>query len=445
MMKNKPWEHRTCWLCVAMLALSAGCLPPQQIPQNAKTITLQSVATGFGSPVALAAPNDGTGRLFVVEQDGVIWVIEGGQVLETPLLDVQNELDAPPSAGDERGLLGLALHPDFASNGRLFVYFNTPPSAEAPAGTVTQVRLAEFRINAGQPNVADAGTERVLFELAKPQANHNAGQLAFGPDGFLYIGIGDGGGAGDTGFGRTTGLGNAQDTTNLLGKILRIDVDSGTPYGVPASNPFASSTTARPEIYAYGLRNPWRFSFDTGSGGSEQLFAGDVGQALMEEVDIVQLGGNYGWNIKEGTLCFDAANHNLPLATCPNTGANGSPLLGPILEYRHTDALGASFGSAVIGGFVYRGAALPNLVGMYVFGDYAIGFSTTGKIFAAQQATTGTWSFAELKVAGTADGRLGRFVLAFGRDAAGELYLLSRGGGGPSGMTGVVDKIVGFE
>jgi glucose/arabinose dehydrogenase len=444
MMKSRLWDDKTCWLCLGLLALSAGCLPPQQVPQNAKTITLQTIAVGLGSPVALAAPNDGTGRLFVVEQAGVIWVIEGGQVLETPLLDVRNEL-APLTAIDERGLLGLALHPNFASNGRLFVYFNTPPSAEAPAGTVTQVRLAEFRINAGQPNVADAGTERVLFELAKPQANHNAGQLAFGPDGFLYIGIGDGGGAGDTGFGRTTGLGNAQDTTNLLGKILRIDVDSGTPYGVPASNPFASSTTARPEIYAYGFRNPWRFSFDTGSGGSEQLFAGDVGQALMEEVDIVQLGGNYGWNIKEGTLCFDAANHNLPLATCPNTGADGSPLLGPILEYTHTDAAGTSFGSAMIGGFVYRGAALPNLVGMYVFGDYAIGFSTTGKIFAAQQATTGTWSFAELKVAGTADGRLGRFVLAFGRDAAGELYLLSRGGGGPSGTTGVVDKIVGFE
>ena len=445
MMRSRPWDHRACWLCVALPALSAGCLPPQQVPQNAKTITLQSVATGFGSPVALAAPNDGTGRLFVVEQDGVIWVIEGGQVLETPLLDVQNELDAPPSAGDERGLLGLALHPNFASNGRLFVYFNTPPSAEAPAGTVTQVRLAEFRINAGQPNVADAGTERVLFELAKPQAGHNAGQLAFGPDGFLYISIGDGGGANDNEFGHTAGIGNAQDTTNLLGKILRIDVDSGTPYGIPASNPFAGSTTARPEIYAYGFRNPWRFSFDTGAGGSEQLFAGDVGQALMEEVDIVQLGGNYGWNIKEGTLCFDAANHNLPLATCPNTGADDSPLLGPILEYRHADALGASFGSAVIGGFVYRGAALPNLVGMYVFGDYAVETSATGKVFAAQQATTGTWSFAELKVAGTTDGRLGRFVLAFGRDAAGELYLLSRGGGGPSGTTGVVDKIVGFE
>ena len=440
---TREWSRRSgLWtLCL----LTCGCLPPQQVPQTAKAVTLQTIAAGFGSPVALAAPDDGTGRLFIVDQAGVIWVIEGGQVLETPLLDVRNELDAPLTAGDERGLLGLALHPNFASNGRLFVYFNTPPSAEAPAGTATQVRLAEFRINAGQPNVADAGTELVLFELAKPQANHNAGQLAFGPDGYLYVGIGDGGGADDTGFGHTAGIGNAQDTTNLLGKILRIDVDSGTPYGIPPSNPFASSTTARPEIYAYGFRNPWRFSFDTGPGGSGQLFVGDVGQALMEEVDIVQLGGNYGWNIKEGTGCFDVTNDSLPLGTCASTGADGAPLLGPVLEYGHADALGATFGSAVIGGFIYRGAALPNLVGTYVFGDYAIGFSTTGKIFAAEQNATGTWSFEELKVAGTADGRLGRFVLAFGRDAAGELYVLSRGGGGPNGTTGVVEKIVGFE
>jgi hypothetical protein len=430
---------------LALLALSAGCLPPQQVPQNPKTITLQTVAAGFGSPVALAAPDDGTSRLFIVEQAGVIWVIQGGQVLDAPLLDVRNEVDPPISATDERGLLGLALHPNFASNGRLFVYYNTPPTADAPAGTVTVVRLSEFRINAGQPNVADAGTERILFDVAKPQANHNAGQLAFGPDGFLYIGIGDGGGANDNEFGHTAGIGNAQDTTLLLGKILRINVDSGTPYGIPPTNPFANSATARPEIFAYGFRNPFRFSFDDGTGGTNRLFAGDVGQALMEEVDIVQLGGNYGWNIKEGTLCFDAASHDFPLATCASTGADGSPLIAPILTYLHTDPLGTSFGSAVTGGFVYRGAALPALVGMYVFGDYAIETATTGKVFAAQQSALGTWSFQELQVTGTAYGRLGRFVLAFGRDAAGELYVLSRGTGGLGGTTGQVDQIVGFQ
>jgi glucose/arabinose dehydrogenase len=355
-------------------------------------------------------------------------VIDGGQVLDTPLLDVRNQLDPPLTSADERGLLGLALHPNFASNGRLFVYFNTPPSAEAPAGTATEVRLSEFRINAAQANVADAGSERVLFHVAKPQTNHNAGQLAFGPDGYLYIGIGDGGGAYDTGFGHTAGSGNAQDTTNLLGKILRIDVDIGTPYGIPASNPFATSTTARPEIYAYGLRNPWRFSFDTGAGGSGQLFVGDVGQSLMEEVDAVRGGGNYGWNIREGTLCVSAS-------TCASVGADGQALNAPILTYMHTT------GTAVIGGYVYRGAALPALVGQYVFGDYAASAGTGGKIFAAQPIA-GIWSFMELKVAGTSDGRLGRSVLAFGQDAAGELYVLSRS---PAGSAGALDKIIGYE
>jgi hypothetical protein len=427
---------------LTLFVLPGGCVPPQEVPQTAKTITLERIADGFASPVDLAAPSDGTARLFVVDQIGEIWVISAGQVLETPLLDLRDRLDAP--AIDERGLLGLALHPNFASNGRLFVYFNTPPSAEAPTGTATEVRLAEFRINAGQPDVADAGTERVLFHVAKPQVNHNGGQIAFGPDGYLYVGIGDGGGAGDTGFGHTATIGNAQDTTNLFGAILRIDVDSGDPYGIPASNPFATSTTARPEIYAYGFRNPWRFSFDAGSGGTGQLLVGDVGQALVEEVDLVVLGGNYGWNLKEGSLCFSAANPSVPLAFCTNTGFDGSALRAPILEYRHTDTTGAPFGSAVVGGYVYRGAALPGLAGVYVFGDYSIG-SGGGKVLTAKQQTGGTWSFEEVKIAGTSDGRLGRYVLAFGRDAAGELYVLTRGGSGPAGASGAVDKIVGFE
>ncbi len=439
-MNSRYWTNVVGGLCLGLLALWAlpvGCLPPQQVSEGAKTVTLQTVATGFGSPVAMAAPNDGTGRLFIAEQTGVIRVIANGLLVDTPLLDVRSELDAPSSATDERGLLGLALHPNFAANGRLFVYFNTSPSVDAPAGTATEVRLSEFRMSGGAVNTADGGSERILFRLAKPQTNHNGGQLAFGPDGFLYIAIGDGGGENDSGFGHTPGVGNGQDTTNLLGKILRIDVDSGDPYGIPISNPFAGSATDRPEIFAYGFRNPWRFSFDTGAGGLGQLFVGDVGQALMEEVDIVTLGGNYGWNIKEGTLCLGAA-------TCASTAASGAPLVGPILTYNHAD-LGAPFGTAVIGGFVYRGTAVPSLAGLYVFGDYMLPGTSTGKLFLARQVLGGIWSFDELKVAGTTDGRLGRFVLSFGRDTLGELYVLSRGTGGPSGTTGVVDKIVGVE
>lgn len=438
----------TSLLCFGiLLTLPAGCpvTPPADLPDDAKTMTLTRVAEGFGAPVDLAAPNDGTGRLFVVDQDGVIRVVFAGQVLDPPLLDLRARIDRPTLASDERGLLGLALHPSFAGNGRLFVYFNTPPTAEAPAQTATEVRLSEFRISAGQPNVADAGSERVLFRVAKPQVNHNGGQIAFGPDGYLYVGIGDGGGAGDTGFGHTVLIGNAQDTSNFFGSILRIDVDSGDPYGIPPTNPFVGSVTARPEIYAYGLRNPWRFSFDSGAGSTGQLLVGDVGQALVEEVNSVVLGGNYGWNIREGSLCFSSTTPTTPPGSCPTVGLNGSPLRAPILEYRHTDETGAPFGSSVVGGFVYRGAAVPNLVGKYVFGDYAAGTGANGKIFVAEQQTEGAWTFEEVRIAGTEDGRIGRYVLAFGRDTAGELYVLTRGSAGPRGTSGAVDRIVGYE
>ena len=424
-------------------ACIAGCVPPSQpVPTDAKTLTLQRIASGFVAPVSLVAPNDSSGRLFIVDQAGIIWVYttESG-ISSVPLLDLRDDVDAPAPGSDERGLLGLALHPSFASNGKLYVYFNTPPSAEAPSGSATEVRLSEFRINATQPDVADAGTERILFRIAKPAVNHNGGQLAFGPDGFLYIGIGDGGGAGDVGTGHTVLLGNAQDTSNLFGKILRIDVDSGSPYGIPATNPFATSATSRREIYAYGLRNPWRFSFDV-AGGVTRLFAGDVGQSLMEEVDLIERGGNYGWNRKEGTLCFNPAAPGIPLPSCSNIAFDGSTMRDPILTYAHTDANGAAIGTAVIGGYVYRGAAIANLSGQYVFGDLSAGGSSSGKVFVASAAADGTWSLEEVAIAGGVNGRLGRFVLAFGQDAAGELYVLSRAS---TAASGAVDKIVGFE
>jgi glucose/arabinose dehydrogenase len=221
-------------------------------------------------------------------------------------------------------------------------------------------------------------------------------------------------------------------------------VDAGDPYSIPLTNPFANAAAARPEIYAYGFRNPWRFSFDPVSGGATRLFLGDVGQNLMEEVDLVTIGGNYGWNIKEGTLCFSALTPNNPPATCSDVGADGSALQPPIMTYLHTDAQGQSFGTAVIGGFLYRGNAVPNLRGGYVFGDYADS-TGGGRIFVGSEATSGAWSFKEVQIAGTADGRLGRAVLAFGRDAAGELYVLTNITGGPFGTTGAIHKIIGFD
>ena len=432
-----------------ILVLIAGCVPsvpPAPVPADAKTLTLQRIAFGFVSPVALTAPNDGSGRLFVVDQIGLIRIVTAtGEVLPEPLLDLRPLIDPLHAAYDERGLLGMALHPNFAVNGRFFLLFNTLPSSDAPAGTATELRLSEFQVVTAALDVSRLDTQRVLLRIAKPQTNNNGGQLAFGTDGYLYIGLGDGGGLGDVGFGHTPVLGNAQDTTTLLGKILRINVDAGDPYTIPLDNPFANAGPARPEIYAYGLHNPWRFSFDPVPGGTTRLFAGDVGQELDEEVDLVTIGGNYGWNIREGALCFDPDAPTRPPATCPDQGADGSVLSPPILDYRHTDAAGLPFGSAVIGGFCYRGAGVPTLQGTYVFGDFSAGSGTGGKILTADQAADGTWSFAEARIAGTADGRIGRSVLSFGRDADGELYVLTKAGAGLLGTTGEVFKIVGFE
>lgn len=433
-------------VCMFGLLSLGGCPEPSEpVPDDARTMTLTRLASGFTAPVGLVAPNDNTGRLFVVDQVGVIHVMStAGTVSLTPLLDLRDRLDTLNSAYDERGLLSMALHPSFTGNGRFYVFYNTPPSEDAPGGAATEVRVSEFTVSALNPNQANVSTERVLLRVAKPATNHNGGQLAFGPDGFLYIGLGDGGGAGDTGTGHTLLIGNAQDTTNLFGAILRIDVNSGNPYGIPTTNPFAASLTSRPEIYAYGLRNPWRFSFDTTLGGTTRLIAGDVGQALVEEIDIIERGGNYGWNIREGSLCFNPLSFSTPLSTCSSLGPDGSTLQAPILEYRHTDDAGKAFGTAVVGGYVYRGSTLAALRGLYVFGDYSAGGGTRGKIFTATEGTT-AWTMAEVKIAGTTDGRIGRYVLGFGRDAANELYVLTSAVSGPIGATGAVDKITGFE
>ena len=431
----------------AAALLGAGCTqqtPPPAPPSDAKTMTLRRIVGGLTSPLELAAPNDNTGRLFIVDQVGVIWLVSNtGAVASKPFLDLRSQLDTLTAAYDERGLLGLALHPNFLTNNLFYVLFTTRPSAAAPSGTATEVHLSEFRVSAVNPDLADPLSERVLLRIAKPQTNHNGGQLAFGPDGYLYIGLGDGGGSGDSGFGHTLLTGNAQDTTNLLGKILRIDVNSGDPYGIPPDNPFVGVLLATPEIYAYGLRNPWRFSFDVAPGGATRLFCGDVGQELVEEVDLIERAGNYGWNRKEGSQCFSPLTPTSPPASCANHAVDGTPFRDPIMEYNHADSTGAAFGSAVIGGYVYRGAAVPNLAGAYVFGDYSMGAG--GKIFVGQLGTDGTWTFAEVKVAGTASGRLDQNVLAFGRDTAGELYVLASSLGGPTGSSGVLYKIVGYE
>jgi glucose/arabinose dehydrogenase len=294
----------------------------------------------FNSPVGIYNAGDGSNRLFVVEQQGMIKVFENIEsvTIASVFLDIRDRV----ISGGELGLLGLAFHPNFSLNGYLYVDYTT----SNPLRTV----VSRFSVSPNNADKADANSEVVLLQVEQPYTNHNGGQIAFGPDSYLYIALGDGGGGGDP-------LGNAQNLSTLLGSILRIDVDSvsgGMNYGIPVDNPFAGNSRGyREEIFAYGLRNPWRFSFDSVTGW---LWAADVGQNQREEVDIIQKGKNYGWNIMEGNLCFS-----------PSSGCNKTGLELPIWEYNHT------LGYAVTGGFVHRGSRLPELKGAYIYGDYGSG------------------------------------------------------------------------
>ena len=432
-----------CCAAITVIQLT-GC--DLTTPCAAPCLQIRIVARGFTHPTACAAPSDGSGRLFITEQTGTIKIIESnGTVLKADFLDISGRMVRPSAAYDESGLLGIAFHPDYTANGRFFLFYNALPTAETPAGYHSNVRVSEFRVSPDNPDRADPDSEQVLLDVPHPQPNHNGGQLAFGPDGYLYVGIGDGGGSNDVGAGHTAGLGNGQDTTTLLGKILRLDVSVQGTAAIPPDNPFAGDTLSRREIFAYGFRNPWRFSFDKVTG---RLFCGDVGQNLYEEIDIVTAGGNYGWNIREGASCFnkdDAAN---PPAECPANGADGSPLIDPVISYGRPGSGSPIQGRSVAGGYVYRGALVPALTGYYVFGDWSTGFSQAdGSLFIASESGTGAWQAMEVSVSGdnTRGGRLDKFLLSFGEDEAGELYLLTSKTLGPSGSSGEVYKIVDAE
>ena len=323
-------------------------------------------------------------RLFVVEQAGRIRVVRDGNLLGASFLDIASRV----SSGGERGLLGLAFHPRYSENGRFFVNY-TDRSGDT--------HVAEFRVGSN-PDLADPGSERTLLFVRQPFPNHNGGGLAFGNDGMLYIGLGDGGSGGDP-------QGNGQNLGVALGKMLRIDVDSGTPYSVPASNPFVSSANAFREIWAYGLRNPWRFSFDRATG---DLYIGDVGQGAREEVDVglaSRAGGeNYGWNIMEGTRCFQ-----------PASGCNSAGLMLPVLEY----ATGSD-GCAVTGGYVYRGCRMPGYHGTYFYGDYCTAFIRSFRLQNGQVSDRRDWT-----------GSVGRGIdriSSFGVDADGEILIVDHEG-----------------
>jgi glucose/arabinose dehydrogenase len=374
-------------------------------------VALEPVAEGLRAPLDVAfAP--GADRRYIAEQQGVVHVHEADGLRSEPLLDLRETV----VTGFEQGLLGLALHPDFAENRRLFVRYSAPPRSDTPEGYSHTFVLAEFEVAADGRTVV-AGSERTVLEVPEPQANHNAGSIVFGPDGYLYVGVGDGGAGGDQGTGHVEDWygavpgGNGQDVTeNLLGSILRLDVDGregNRGYAVPEDNPLVGQE-GLDEHYAWGFRNPWRLSVD-----GDALYAGDVGQDRYEEIDRVERGGNYGWNVREGRHCFGAKD--CPDST-PADVRGGERLREPVLEYPHSGA--AVSGISVIVGNVYRGSAVSGLDNRFVFGDYRAG----GRLFVADPADG--WASGVLPVEG--DSTVER-VLSIDRGPEGEMYVLGTG------------------
>lgn len=415
---DPPYLASSAFALNTNLFYQLNALPPQS---PGLAIRLQLVASNLVSPIALTHAGDGSGRLFIADQVGQIWIVDNtGTLLSKPFLDISNKLVALMPGYDERGLLGLAFHPGYSTNGRFFVYYSAP-SPDTNFDSLT--RLSEFDVSTNNPNIADTNSERILMTIPQPQFNHKGAQIAFGPDGYLYFGPGDGGAEGDP----HGPFGNGQVLTNYLGKMLRIDVNSGSPYAVPPDNPFLGVTGALPEIFAYGLRNPWRFSFDRG--GTHQCFVADVGQNLWEELDILRKGGNYGWRILEGNHIFDPT-----IVTA--LGVNVPALDYPIFEYGH-----GPIGIAIIGGFVYRGMNYPAMNGQYVFGDFSTSFAIpNGQIYYLSQTRPGIWERFPFQL-WPVNARFGRFVKGFGEDEAGEIYVLSTTVLGPTGQTGDVRRL----
>lgn len=442
--------------CILAASLLSAPLAFSAFP----TIKLQPVALKqIHAPTNLAPSPDGSGRTFICDQPGNIHILKNGMILPVPFLDVGGKMVSITTSYTERGLLGMAFHPGYADSQspgyrKFYVNYSAPAATPTlnPSTPQNHVSvIAEFQVSLTNPDLADPLSERIVLTTGRPQSNHNGGQLEFGPDGFLYFGSGDGGSADDNNSGHTGGnssrpsgiLGNGQDRRTLLGKILRIDPldpDGAGPltYSIPAGNPFVGQiqdfTNAildgpmRGEIYAFGLRNPWRFCFDKRPGGSGRLFCGDVGQGKVEEVNLVTSGGNYGWRYREGTFVFDPAMVTNQVAPASS--------IAPVAQYAHPSIIIENpalpqLGVSITGGFVYRGAAIPALVGKYLFGDYgSTGAGTQGRFMGLEEIDPGNFTLtAAVPMVG--GNPIAQRLLTFGEDAAGEIYVGTKTTNGP--------------
>ncbi len=374
--------------------LSAITLPPI-------TLKVQQVADNFEALTAMAFP--GNGDIWVLEQKGKIRVIKNWKLNDSPLLDLKSKLIKVNNGYEERGLLGIALHPRFKSNRKFYVFYSAPSTQKSDHKEV----VAEYTFPANSSQI-DPNSGRIILTLEDLEGNHNGGCLEFGPDGYLYVSFGDGGGQGD----KHGKFGNGQKMDTWFGKILRIDINTKSGYTVPKDNPFVGKTDVKPEIWAYGFRNPYRFSFDK---VSKQMFTGDVGQDTWEEVDIVKKGANYGWRLMEGTHCYN-----------PATGCEIKGLTMPITEYHHRE------GVSVIGGYIYNGKQSPVLKSKYLFADW------TGRVYYLQKAGA-KWQRGKVTLQDFAQNFK---ITAFGEDPAGELYVLTNPDTGPGNTKGILYKIV---
>ena len=416
-------------------------------------VSLEPVVLGLTAPIGLADPADGTGRLFIQQQDGIIRILQGEALIETPLLDLRSKLRPLKQDFEERGLLGFSLHPQFRNNGKLYVSYTGKLRDTAPSNWNYTRYISELTLDVGASSV-DLDSERVLLAIDWPSRKHNGGGLAFGPDGYLYVGLGDGGGA--------HGLGEevswsafdvpeqqlhwdrlAQDVTSLYGSVLRIDVDSGFPrYGIPESNPFVGKP-GRDEIYAWGFRNPYRLGVDHQTGS---ILVTAIAETLWESIYLIDAPGNFGWPIREGTHCINRLQPRNPPKTndCQRYGDSGYRIKDPIFEYTNMQVMdpktkydSQGVGTAVVGGRFYRGSIVSDLKGKLVFADWSSRFDQpSGQLFVATPSTSHgeLWKFEQLAV-------LDSRIVSVEVDASGELYILTNESFGPYGKSGGVYKV----